>query len=52
VDDHACPVLIQKRLKRERPSSQAAENKSGAAKRLEDIKSRGKEAAEIIAVSD
>jgi NosR/NirI family nitrous oxide reductase transcriptional regulator len=52
VDDHACPVLIQKRLKRERPSRQTAKNKSDAARRLENIKAKGKEAAEIIAVSD
>ena len=47
VDDHACPVLIQKRLKRERPS-----NPSAAARRLEEIKQKGKQPVEIIAVSD
>ena len=47
VDDHACPVLIQKRLKRERPS-----NPSAAAKRLEKIKQKGTQPVEIIAVSD
>jgi NosR/NirI family nitrous oxide reductase transcriptional regulator len=52
VDEHACPVLIQKRLKRERPSRQTAENKSGAAKRLESVKAKVREAADIIAVSE
>jgi len=52
VDDHACPVLIQKRLKRERPSRKGVAAKSAAAKRLENIKAKEKEPAEIIAVSD
>ena len=52
VDDHACPVLIQKRLKRERPSSKGATNKSAAAKRLANIKAKETEPADIIAVSD
>jgi NosR/NirI family nitrous oxide reductase transcriptional regulator len=52
VDDHACPVLIQKRLKRERPSRQTAQSKSSAASRLEDIKAKGKHQVEVIAISD
>jgi NosR/NirI family nitrous oxide reductase transcriptional regulator len=52
VDDHACPVLIQKRLKRERPSRQAAQSKSSVAGRLEDIKAKGKHQVEVIAISD
>lgn len=52
VDDHACPVLIQKRLKRERPSNAAATGKSAAARRLEDLKLKDKKQAEIIASSD
>jgi len=52
VDDHACPVLIQKRLKRERPSRQPVDGKSAAAQRLEDIKAQGKPQVEVIAVSD
>ncbi|MEH6580890.1 MAG: 4Fe-4S binding protein [Halioglobus sp.] len=52
VDDHACPVLIQKRLKRERPSNQGAAKSSAAAKRLAEIKQGGKQREQIIAVSD
>ncbi|RLA58846.1 MAG: hypothetical protein DRR04_10025 [Gammaproteobacteria bacterium] len=52
VDDHACPVLIQKRLKRERPSKAAVDGKSAAAQRLADIKAQGKQQVEVIAVSD
>ncbi len=52
VDDHACPVLIQKRLKRERPGKAAVDGKSAAAQRLEDIKAQGKQQVEVIAVSD
>ncbi len=52
VDDHACPVLIQKRLKRERPSKQVSGNKSAAAIRLQNIKEKGREPADIIAISD
>ena len=52
VDDHACPVLIQKRLKRERPSKKVPGNKSAAAIRLQNIKKKGREPADIIAVSD
>lgn len=52
VDDHACPVLIQKRLKRERPSNQTKVKTSPAARRLEEIKLEGKQREQIIAVSD
>ncbi len=52
VDDHACPVLIQKRLKRERPSRKGTASKSGAAKRLANIKAKETEPADIIAVSE
>jgi NosR/NirI family nitrous oxide reductase transcriptional regulator len=52
VDDHACPVLVQKRLKRERPSRKADDAGSVAASRLQELKERGKQGSEIIAVSD
>ncbi len=52
VDDHACPVLIQKRLKRERPSKKGDTNKSVAYKRLANIKAKETEPADIIATSD
>jgi hypothetical protein len=45
-------VLIQKRLKRERPSKQVPGSKSAAAIRLQNIKEKGREPADIIAVSD
>jgi NosR/NirI family nitrous oxide reductase transcriptional regulator len=52
VDDHACPVLVQKRLKRERPSRKADDAGSVAASRLQELKERGKQGSGIIAVSD
>jgi len=51
-DDHACPVLIQKRLKRERQSSVSMERKSGVALRVEEIRRKAKADAEVVITSD
>jgi len=41
-DDHACPVLIQRRLKRERQEKVSSGGKSDAAVRLDELKKTGK----------
>ena len=51
-DDHACPVLIQKRLKRERQSSVSMERKSGVALKVEEIKRKAKADKEVVITSD
>jgi NosR/NirI family nitrous oxide reductase transcriptional regulator len=51
-DDHACPVLIQKRLKRERQSSVSMERKSGVALKVEEIKRKAKANKEVVITSD
>jgi len=47
-DDHACPVLIQKRLKRERQSSVSMERKSGVAHRVQQIKEKAADTETVI----
>jgi NosR/NirI family nitrous oxide reductase transcriptional regulator len=51
-DDHACPVLIQKRLKRERQSSVSMERTSGVALRVEQMRKKAKADAEVVVSSD
>ncbi|HHH45031.1 MAG TPA: regulatory protein NosR, partial [Gammaproteobacteria bacterium] len=51
-DDHACPVLIQKRLKRERQSSVSMERKSSVALKVEAIKRKAKTDSEVVITSD
>jgi NosR/NirI family nitrous oxide reductase transcriptional regulator len=51
-DDHACPVLIQKRLKRERQSSVSTERTSGVALRVEQMRKKAKADAEVVISSD
>ncbi len=51
-DDHACPVLIQKRLKHERQSSVSMERKSGVALKVEEIKRKVKTDKEVVIASD
>ncbi|HED19627.1 MAG TPA: 4Fe-4S binding protein, partial [Gammaproteobacteria bacterium] len=51
-DDHACPVLIQKRLKRERQTSKAGGGKTGVALRVEQIKRQAKADTEVVITSD
>lgn len=51
-DNHACPVLIQKRLKRERQAGLVKGNQSELAMRLEDIKKKGRAQTEVVAASD
>ena len=51
-DDHACPVLIQKRLKREQQSSVSMKRKSGVALKVEEIKIKAKAGKEVVITSD
>ncbi len=51
-DDHACPVLIQKRLKRERQASISTGSKTGVALRVEEIKNRAKAGEAVDEASD
>jgi len=51
-DDHACPVLIQKRLKRERQASLSTGGKTGVALRVEEIKNRAKAGEAVDKTSD
>jgi hypothetical protein len=41
-DEHACPVLIQKRLKRERQASLSKGGKSAVELRVEEIRKKAK----------
>ncbi len=45
-DDHACPVLIQKRLKRERQVNLSKGGKTGVARRMEEVRQRQNETAD------
>jgi NosR/NirI family nitrous oxide reductase transcriptional regulator len=47
-DDHACPVLIQRRLKRERQSSVSMERKSGVSQRVKEIRKRAVDKETVI----
>ncbi len=51
-DDHACPVLIQRRLKRERQARVSGGGASDAAVRLEAIKKQRKAQTEVILEAD
>ncbi len=51
-DDHACPVLIQKRLKRERQSSVSSGRKSGIALKVEEIRKTAKTTAAVVVTSE
>jgi NosR/NirI family nitrous oxide reductase transcriptional regulator len=51
-DDHACPVLIQRRLKRERQAKVSSGGKSAAALRLDEVKKKDKAQAEVVTAPD
>ncbi len=51
-DEHACPVLIQKRLKRERQANLSKGDKSGIALKVETIRKKKKEHPEVVTASD
>ncbi|MFQ5644351.1 MAG: 4Fe-4S binding protein [Thiogranum sp.] len=51
-DDHACPVLIQKRLKRERQSSLSMERKSGVALKGGEIRKKAQLESGAVITSD
>lgn len=51
-DNHVCPVLIQKRLKRERQTSISKGDKSGVALKVEEIKNNAKANAVTGTASD
>ena len=51
-DDHVCPVLIQRQLKRERQAKVSSGGKSQAALRLDELKKKGKAQAGVVTASD
>ena len=51
-DDHACPVLIQRRLKRERQAIMAKGGTSGLARRMEEIKRKAGADASLAAIRE
>jgi NosR/NirI family nitrous oxide reductase transcriptional regulator len=51
-DNHVCPVLIQKRLKRERQTKISKGDKSGVALKVEEIKNKAKAKAVTDTASD
>ena len=51
-DEHNCPVLIQKRLKRERAESLSTAGKSGVALKLAEIKKQAREKTGVVTAPD
>ena len=51
-DEHACPVLIQKRLKRERQANLSKGGKSEVALRIEKIRKKSTANTEVVITSD
>ena len=51
-DDHACPVLIQKRLKHERAASMSTGGKSEVALKVDEIKKQAREKTGVVTASD
>ena len=51
-DEHACPVLIQKRLKHERAASMSTGGKSGVALKVADIKRKAKANTGVVTAAD